>query len=164
MAKGRTNQTAINAKTRANQGAFLAAFGEVGSIRKACEASDVGRSTVSEWSKNDVNGFRLKIQVSREIWREKLQDIAFERIQSQKPNDNPLLLITMLNADWPEKYRRDGQAAGLEVKEMMAEWKKWVRENRKQSKKNSGVTEAEEAHRNAIDEVENILSRKKPKQ
>lgn len=146
---------------RAKQDAFLAALGDVGSIRKACEASGVGRSTVTGWSARDVNGFRTKVRVSKELFREHLQDMALERIKNQKPNDNPILLVTLLNAEWPEKYRRDGNMAGTEVKEMMADWKRWVKENNKKSKKDPGVTEADEAHRNAIDEVEKILLRKK---
>lgn len=70
------------------QESFLVAFGEVGSIRKACTASSVGRSTVEDWMRNDVNSFKAKMDAARQIFREMLQDMALERAQAQKPNDN----------------------------------------------------------------------------
>ena len=87
--------------------------------------------------------------------------MAFGRVQQQKPNDNPVLLITLLNAHWPEKYRRDGNTVTDEVKEMMVEWKKWVRESRSSGKSKPAVNEAEEAQRSAVDEVEKLLARKR---
>jgi len=50
-----------------------------------------------------------------------------------------------------------------DYKEMMGEWKKWVREQRKgvKDKDSAEVREVEEARQNAISEVEHILSRKK---
>jgi len=129
---------------RAKQDAFLAAYGECGSLRAACEASGVGRSTVGDW-----------------VTREYLQDLAVSRIKDQKPTDNPVLLITMLNAHWPEKYRRDSQGASSGMKEIMSEWKRWVKENNRPSKKSPSMTEAEEAKINAVNEVEKILSKKR---
>ena len=31
--------------------------------------------------------------------------MALERVRAQKPSDSPILLITLLNANLPEKYR-----------------------------------------------------------
>jgi hypothetical protein len=149
--------------TEAKQDAFLAAYGESGSKRAACLASNVGRSTVTDWEKNDTHGFKIKMAIATEMFREMLQDMAIGRVQNQKPNDNPVLLITLLNAMWPERYRRDGQTSGSEVKEMMVEWKRWVRDNKKKSKDDPKVSDAEKAHKNAIDQVESILTRKKSK-
>ena len=55
---------------RARQSAFLAAYGEVGSVRAACEASKVGRSTVNDWIRYDAENFRAKFSVAKEIFRE----------------------------------------------------------------------------------------------
>jgi len=152
------DQTSI---TKAKQDAFLAAYREVGSLKSAAEACELNRNTVSSWNKNDVQGFRAKYSQAKEEFREYLQDLAVGRVQQQKPNDNPVLLITLLNAHWPEKYRRDGQVASNGVKEMMVEWKKWVKDNSSKSSKGKETTEAEEARRNAVDEVEKILADRK---
>jgi len=146
---------------RARQDAFLVAYGECGTVRASCAAADVGRSTVDDWNRSDAHGFRAKYAVAKELYREHIQDIAWERVKVQKPNDNPVLLITLLNAHWPEKYRRDGNTVTDEVKEMMVEWKKWVRESRNTGKNKPAVNEAEEAQRSAVDEVEKLLARKR---
>ena len=161
MKKSGTRKSEKAELTITLQESFLVAFGEVGSIRKACTASSVGRSTVEDWMRNDVNSFKAKMDAARQMFREMLQDMALERAQAQKPNDNPVLLITLLNAAWPEKYRRDGQVASNGVKEMMVEWKKWVKDNSRRSNKDKETTEAEEARRTAVDEVEKILADRK---
>ena len=148
---------------KARQDAFLVAYGEVGSIRAACRAAEMGRSTVDQWVRQDAQGFRGRFAVAKEMFREYLQDLAVGRIMEQKPNDNPILLVTLLNAHWPEKYRREAQAVGNEVKEMMVEWKKWISDNKKKTRtkeETKVVDEAEQARLNAIDEVEKILSRR----
>ena len=47
------------------------------------------------------------------------------------------------------------------MKDLLNDWKKWVKQNNQPSKKDNEVTEAEMQKKNAIDEVEKILSRKK---
>ena len=147
--------------TMAKQDAFIAAYGECGSVKAAAEASQVSRATVYDWISKDLYGFKDKMAVAREIFREMLQDMAVERVKSQKPNDNPVLLITLLNAHWAEKYRRDSQTTNTSAKEIMQEWQKWVSDNKQTSKDNPKISEAEQQKQNAINEVEKILSRKK---
>ncbi len=149
---------------RARQSAFLAAYGEVGSVRAACEASKVGRSTVNDWIRYDAENFRAKFSVAKEIFRESLQDLAVDRVKHQKPNDNPVLLITLLNAHWSELYRRDGAAASNDVREMMAEWKRFVKDNNRKHKsvqEKEKMDEGDVAALNAINEVEKIMSRRR---
>ena len=149
------------AEPLSRQKTFLAVYRETGSVRKSCDAMELKRPTVDSWIHRDLYGFKDQFRQALEDFREYLQDLAIGRVQDQKPNDNPVLLITLLNAHWPERYRRDGNTANTEVKEMMGEWKKWVKANKGKSKKDEGVTEAEEARRNAVDEVEKILSSRK---
>ena len=162
MAEKKNSTRAGSNKTQSNQDAFLVAFGEVGSIKKACEIAGVGRTTVKDWVSKDAFNFKMKLEAAKEIFREMLQDMALERAQSQKPNDNPVLLITLLNAAWPERYRKQNYMADDSAKEMMSEWKKWVKENNVKSKKGTKEREEEEdARQNAVNEVERILNRKK---
>ena len=150
---------------RARQDAFIAAYGEVGSVRAACDASGVGRSTIATWQKNDAHGFRAKYATAKELFREYLQDLAVDRVKNQKPNDNPVLLITLLNAHWSELYRRAGATASNDVREMMAEWKRFVKDNNRKSKspnEKAKMDEGDVAALNAINEVEKIMSRRRP--
>ena len=93
-----------------------------------------------------------------------LQDLAVDRVKHQKPNDNPVLLITLLNAHWSELYRRDGAAASNDVREMMAEWKRFVKDNNRKHKsvqEKEKMDEGDVAALNAINEVEKIMSRRR---
>jgi hypothetical protein len=150
--------------TKARMDAFIAAYGEVGTIRKAAQAAEISRSTVKHWIRTNLYDFKLKYEASKEVFREYIQDLALEKVKGQGPKDNPVLHITLLNAHWPEKYRRDASAVTNEMKEMMIEWKSWVRTNKKRNQYDRSpaeLTEAEEAKMNAIDQVEHILARKK---
>ena len=143
------------AKTKARQDAFLAAYILIGSVKGAAEAVPVPRITVMKWSSANTQGFKQRYLEAQEDFRESLQDMAVERVKGQKPGDNPVLLITLLNAHWPEKYRRTGYLADNSAKEIMGEWKKWARENKKIARE--GLPEDRE---NAIEQAEQILARK----
>ena len=143
------------AKTKARQDAFLAAFAVIGSIKAAAKAVKINRSTVGQWIQNDTHGFRARYHEAQDDFRESLQDMAVDRVKQQKPNDNPVLLITLLNAHWPEKYKRSGFIADNSAKEIMGEWKRWVKETRKDPKKDSGNDRD-----NALEEAEKILAKK----
>lgn len=159
--KATRSRASISKEIEAKQEAFLVAYGEVGTIRKACQLTEVGRSTVGDWEKKNVCNFKLKMTTAKEIFRELLQDTAWERVKLQKPGENPLLHVMLINAHWPEKYKRDANALTAEVKEMMGEWRQWKRkEGKRKVKVEVEVSEDEEARRSAIDQVENFLSKK----
>ena len=154
-----------NAVTRAKQDAFLAAYSIAGSVRSSALAIDVPIGTAKYWIVQDTLGFKAKYRDAKEMFREYLQDLAVDRVQNQKPGDNPVLLITLLNAHWPEKYRRDAYHADNSAKEVMGEWKKWLKEStRAEKKKSGGATNADSeqkaAKENAVQEAQSILSRK----
>jgi len=161
MVKGRKAIAGKSVKDR--QDAFLVAYGQTGTISAATKVVGITRTTVGNWVKGDKEGFRFRFEVAKEVFVENLENIALARIMEQKANDNPLLLITMLNAHNPDKYRRDGRQVGTEVKEMMVEWKKWTRAQKgggKVRKESEGVTEDKEARKNAVNEVEKMLKRR----
>lgn len=145
---------------RARQDAFLVAFGEVGSIRAAALAAEVGRSTVTDWISKDIQGFRLRHEAAQHVFREYLQDLAFERVKSQKAEASPLLMITLLNRFWPEAFRRDAYRADDSAKEIMMEMRQWIKTNSPESKKTDEEVEEDAARKRAIDEVEKLLARK----
>ena len=164
---GRRTKPSQVAYTKANQKAFLAAFSISGTIRTAADSIDISRFTVDTWRKKDIHGFRALFQEAQEAFGDYLEDIALERIKNQKPSDNPILLITFLNANKPEKYRRDALYADNAGKEIMAELKKLRKETSRSStgrgSKRTAPTEESEAEtdqKQAVEEAQQILARK----
>jgi hypothetical protein len=147
--------------TKINQDAFLAAFAVSGTLKSAAEAIDIPRATIHAWARKDTHGFKVRYTEATEIFREYLQDIAVDRVKNQKPNDNPVLLITLLNAHWPEKYRRDAHYADNAAKEVMAEWKRFVKANKKAARNSRDDKSEQDTEREqAVAEAQKILARK----
>tara|TARA_R100001086_G_scaffold7898_2_gene4566 strand:- start:1552 stop:2037 length:486 start_codon:yes stop_codon:yes gene_type:complete len=142
----------------ANQQAFLGAYAITGSVKRSAEAINMPKATVYTWLRADLYGFRLRYEEAKDDFREYLQDIAIDRVKGQKPGDNPVLLITLLNAHWPERYRRDAGQSDNAAKEMMAEWKRWVKDTGKGGK--GKAPEGEPAPRDAVAEAQKIIARK----
>lgn len=144
--------------TESNQQAFLGAFALTGSVKRSAEAINMPKATVKSWVRADLYGFRLRYEEAKDDFREYLQDIAIDRVKGQKPGDNPVLLITLLNAHWPERYRRDAGQSDNAAKEMMAEWKRWVKDTGRRGK--GKAPEGEPAPRDAVAEAQKIIARK----
>ena len=85
-AKPSSKDSIVGKKTKARQDKFLAAYGEAGTIRGACTLSEITRSTVADWRQRDVQNFKVRFETSNELFRESLQDLAFERVWQQKPD------------------------------------------------------------------------------
>ena len=143
-------------ETIAVQDAFLSAYGECGTVRTAAVAAGIHRSTMYKWEEKNLYGFKDKKFEAFQIFKEYLQDLALERVKSQSPKDNPVLLLSMMNAFIPE-FNRNSKGDVSEAKELLAELKRW----RKESEPVREDAEKVDAKKNAIDEVEKILSRKR---
>ena len=149
-------------QTKGIQDAFLVAFSECGTVDAAVKAlkgtkAAVSRSTVYSWTAENTYDFRDKREEALQVWRESLQNIGFQRIKEQKPTDNPVLLLSYLNAFVPE-FKRTNNAEVSEAKMILAE----LKQMRKEQKESTAVSAEEvDARKNAIDEVEKILSRKR---
>jgi len=143
-------------ETIAIQDAFISAYGECGTVRTAALAAGVARSSVYRWEQDNLYGFKDKKLEAYQVFKEYLQDLALERVKSQSPKDNPVLLLSMMNAFIPE-FNRNNKGDVSEAKELLSELKRW----RKQTEKVEEDTETVDAKKNAIDEVEKILSRKR---
>lgn len=149
-------------QTKAKQDAFLVAYSGCGTVDAAVNAlkgtkAQVARSTVYKWESENSYNFRDKKLEALQVWRESLQNIGWDRIKAQKPTDNPVLLLSYLNAFVPE-FKRTSQSDATEAKMILAE----LKQIRKEQGKGAAVSAEEvDARKNAIDEVEKILSRKR---
>lgn len=84
------------------QNSFLLAFAELGTIRHAVEAAEIVRQSVYDWDRGNVQGFSQRLEQARCDYREKLERLMFERLESGKAN--PVTEIFALKGAWPEKY------------------------------------------------------------
>ena len=99
-------------ETAAFQEAFLAAFSKTGTIRSASKALkalkppiSVSREIVTKWIANDYLDFAYRFKLAQREFAEYLEDLALTYVEQIKPGQNPMLLLAMLNASWPDKYR-----------------------------------------------------------
>ena len=106
-------------KTR--QDIFLKFYSEMGTVRSVCQKIDLDRNTIRYWTVHDVNDFKDKFEECKINFREKLQDIALERVENQGPKDNPILLLSMLNAHYPELYKPQGTNTDETAQEVIKE-------------------------------------------
>jgi len=106
------------ASIKARKRRYLAAYAETGTIKAACTAAQINRSSVTEWRDSDAAFRRLEVQAV-EVFADSLEELAYARIQNpDKGRGSDLLLITLLNAHKPDKYRpktvvHDGHGAAL---------------------------------------------------
>ena len=136
------------------QDIFLSHYSELGSIRAASEASGMSRSTPHQWVKDDKHGFAKRFEDAKHDFREMLQDLAVNRVKDQGPKDNPVLLITLLNAHWAEKYRPKESGVDETAKDTL----KVLREKFKVVRR---TEEKEESPSTPEQQVEDILRGKK---
>ena len=107
-------------ETLARQQAFLAAYAEAGSIRKAAPAAGITREGVQYWRRHNTLNFEPRMEAAVHEFREHLQDMAIQRITNPVGNrGSDLLLIAMLNAHWPERYRNNVVVVDDRAKEVL---------------------------------------------
>jgi len=122
----------VKKQRRNRMSAFLGAYAECGTIRKACSVVGVDRKTVYNWIRGDVEGFKELFELANHSYRESLEDMARERLRNPTGNrGSDVLLISQLNAAWPGKYKHgtaDREEIGREtleiLKDMQRDWEK----------------------------------------
>jgi hypothetical protein len=118
---------------------FLAALAEWGTIHKACRVLDMTRHVYRTWVAEDP-GFSGRVDAAKTEFGESLEDIALDRIKNpDKGKGSDILLIGLLNANLPHKYRPAAALDHDSAKDLIVEWRKAV----KQVKVDSGPGEAE---------------------
>ena len=141
---------------KVRQDVFLRTYEKLGVITKACEAIGIHRDTVRKWKTHDWYGFRERFFDSHMVFTESLEELAIKRVKIQKPSDNPTLLIALLNANHPDKYRPQSGNTDEAARDLMVSMKK--------SFKNLDKEEViVESKAKEVDEVERLLEGKKEK-
>ena len=107
---------------------FLKVFEEWGTIRKACEVAGVPRGTYDRWNAEDID-FSKDIDAARQAFAESLEEIALDRVRTpDKGKGTDILLLGLLNANMPQKFRPQLAMNEDSAKELIVEWRKAAKE------------------------------------
>ena len=106
-------------KTWRRQVATLEAYAITGEFTSATAIAGCNRTNVNYWVANNTMGFCDRLAEAHDRFADRLEAIAHHRVELQKPNDNPVLLIALLNANRPEKYRPTSQPIDDTVKAVL---------------------------------------------
>ena len=101
-------QATFDAHVASNQDYFLEKFAEVGNVTEACALSNLSVEATRLWERNDVQGFASRLAHARRQYAEFLESLARKRVVAPSFNGrigSDVLLLGLLNANWPEKYR-----------------------------------------------------------
>jgi hypothetical protein len=93
---------------------------------KGTSAKGVGvvRETVRLWEKKDILGFKKRLEEADEKFCDTLEQKALALIDDMSVTNSPLLLITLLNANLPNKYRPNVIVPDETAKDMLQELRK----------------------------------------
>ena len=83
----------------------LEGFSALGNLTAACEAAGVARKTAEHWRRTDALGFAGRLEAARGGFGDRLESLAWSLVKKMKPGSNPTLLICLLNATLPGRYR-----------------------------------------------------------
>ena len=110
------------------KGVFLAAYEEWGTTRAACRAAGISRSSYERWHQEDGE-FVKELDRVKLAFAESLEELALERIRNPDKNrGSDILLIGLLNANMPSKYRPQFAMSEDSAKELIIEWRKASRD------------------------------------
>jgi len=124
---------------------FLKNYKEIKTIYTTCEAVNIPRRTVYQWLKDDPD-FKEEFEDIRLGVGEGLESIAFRLVNKMAEKEDysrPVLLITMLNANLPGKYRAT-DTTSEESKQLMDDFRKLAASNKKKVNESKAVKQAED--------------------
>ena len=111
---------------------FLTAYGEYGTVLKACEVAGIVRRTYTHWQATDPE-FSKDLDQRKQAFGETLEGIALDRVKNPDKNrGSDVLLLGLLNANMPAKYRPQIAMSEDAAKDLIFEWRKASKEVQKQ--------------------------------
>jgi hypothetical protein len=114
---------------------FLRVFEECGTMSGACRATGIATSNVKFWIAGDPE-FAEELHSARVAFAEMLEGIALDRVRNPDKNrGSDILLLGLLNANLPSKYRPQFAMHEDSAKDLIIEWRKAVKEVRKEEPK-----------------------------
>ena len=113
-------------QTVATQDRYLKAYSELGTVTHAADRAGIVRWTAYEWHVQDAHHFRVRLEKARDAFVDSLESIALTRVKEPAGNrGSDVLLMGMLNANHPGKWRRDVTVIGGDLsKDILSEVRK----------------------------------------
>ena len=116
-------------KKRVNQERFLEGLKETGTIRNGLRKAGVIRWTYREWMEGDPE-FPDRVLDARQEFAEALEEVVVGIVMDPDTVKKvPILAITLLNANLPNKYRPTAIVQDEAARDLLREWRKAAREN-----------------------------------
>jgi molybdenum-dependent DNA-binding transcriptional regulator ModE len=127
------NNAQRHADVEKRKSIFLEAYEKEGTIRAACRAAKVDRSSYQRWHANDFD-FAKALDGKKIFFAESLEELALERVRNPDKNrGSDVLLIGLLNANMPQKYRPQFAMSEDSAKELIIEWRKAAKDIKKET-------------------------------
>ena len=118
-------------KMRANQENFLNGLKETGTILNGLRRAGVKRWTYHDWMSTDPT-FPDRVLDARQEFAEALVEVIVGLVMDPETVKKvPVLAITLLNANLPNKYRPQSIVQDETARDLLREWRKAARENPK---------------------------------
>ena len=115
------------------------ALEEWGTVRMACSNSEIPRRTYRQWLMDDPE-FSVNIDLARHAFAESLEELALDRVRNpDKGKGSDILLLGLLNANMPAKFRPQLALNEDSAKELIVEWRKAAKEVKKEKPAEDGV-------------------------
>jgi hypothetical protein len=129
---GKKNIGRTNAERRDDQAvrkaAYLRAFREIGTRSGACRVAKIAISTYDMWIAADPD-FMRAVSSAKAEFGEYLEEIALERVKNPDKNrGSDVLLLGLLNANLPTKFRPQFAMSEDSAKDLIIEWRKAARD------------------------------------
>ena len=142
---------------------FLNCYSETRSKTVSATYCGVSYRTAMKWMKTNEFGFFERLEDADILFCENLEQLALERVRSQDAKANPVLLITLLNANLPAKYRPTVVMSDDTAKDVLSELRKLSKDAVSKSDDddaNDTVDDGVVGDVSALDQVTKILNDK----
>ena len=150
--KGLEELTVKRQKMRTNQENFLKGLKEKGTILNGLRKAGVKRWTYGDWMSNDPT-FPERVLDARQEFAEALEEVIVGIVMDPDAVKKvPVLAITLLNANLPNKYRPQAIMQEETARDLLKEWRRAAQAPKEESK--------EELSRPVEKQIEGILSKK----
>ena len=127
LLKGRSNEQR-KADLIERKALFLKLYGELGTVRDTAKAVGVTRDTYRRWM-NDDPEFMRSVDEAKQEHGEYLEGLALERVTNPDKNrGSDVLLLALLNANLPQKFRPQVAISEDSAKDLILEWRKAAKE------------------------------------
>jgi hypothetical protein len=121
------------AQVRFNQAQFLEGLKEMGTIRNGLRKAGMTRHAYRYWMETDP-AFPDRVLDARQEFAEALEEVVVGIVMDPETVKKvPILAITLLNANLPNKYRPAAIVQDEAARDLLREWRKAAREYPKEA-------------------------------